>query len=227
MRLNLTLSPSTDPVSFNHLHRLTGTLHKWLGADNDWHDGISLYSFGWLHGAVATNGHLTFPNGSRWNVSFHELDAAKSVLRGILEDPAVFAGMRVEQVQEIQPPSFGSRYRFKTDKSPILARRRREDGSRAHLLWSDPEADEILTHTLRRKLDAAGWEGDKHGVRVHFDREYEGAREKVARIQSNGVEVAHKGSLCPVIVEGAPEAVQFAWLVGLGALTGSGFGALQ
>jgi CRISPR-associated endoribonuclease Cas6 len=30
-----------------------------------------------------------------------------------------------------------------------------------------------------------------------------------------------------VVVAGTPEAMRFAWLVGVGELTGSGFGALQ
>lgn len=227
MRLNLTLSPNTEPVPFNHLHKLTGTLHKWLGPDNDLHDGISLYSFGWLHRGKAANGHLNFPNGSRWNISFHETAMAKAVLRGILQDPTIFAGMEVKQVKERQPPSFGPEYRFKTDKSPILARRQREDGGRDHLLWSNSKADEVLTHTLRRKLHVAGLGAYADEVMVRFDRDYEGAREKVARINTDKAEVAHKGSICPVIVEGPPEAVQFAWTVGIGGLTGSGFGALQ
>lgn len=47
MRLHLRLSPNTTPVSFDHLHQLTGALHKWLG-ENEVHDELSLYSFGWL-----------------------------------------------------------------------------------------------------------------------------------------------------------------------------------
>jgi CRISPR-associated endoribonuclease Cas6 len=35
-----------------------------------------------------------------------------------------------------------------------------------------------------------------------------------------------KGTLCPVIVEGDPRAVQFAWEVGVGNSTGIGFGAI-
>jgi CRISPR-associated endoribonuclease Cas6 len=227
MRLNLTLSPSTEPVSFDHLHQLTGTLHKWLGPDNDYHDGLSLYSFGWLHGGQPQNGHLHFPNGSRWRLSFHDAQAAKAALNGILEDPSVFGGMRVVEAQEQQAPAFGERYRFKTDKAPILARRRRDDGSRAHLLWKDEEADAVLTHTLRRKLEAGGLGDLADDTAVQFDRDYDGARPKVARIVKGGTEVAYKGSLCPVIVEGPPEAVRFAWTVGIGALTGSGFGALR
>ena len=41
MRLNLRLTANTEPVPYNHLHRLTGALHKWIGAENAIHDGPS------------------------------------------------------------------------------------------------------------------------------------------------------------------------------------------
>ena len=155
MRLNLTLSPNTEPVSFNHLHRLTGALHKWLGSDNDWHDGISLYSFGWLEGGRAEDGHLTFPEGARWRLSFHDDSAAQQVQNGILQDPAVFAEMRVVEAQAQTTPSFADRYLFKVD-APVVARRRRKDGSREYLIYDDDRADRALTQTLRAKMRAAG-----------------------------------------------------------------------
>ena len=223
MRLNLTLSPSTEPVPFNHLHRLTGALHKWLGSDNEWHDGISLYSFGWLHRGQARNGALAFPNGSRWRLSFHEEDAMKAVLRGILNDPTVMCGMRVTEAQPQETPPFDEQKWFRTDKAPVVTRRRREDGSRAYLTFDDPSADETLTRTFRTRLRQAGLDGEHLQSKVRFDREYDGARTKVTRIKN----IDHKGSICPVIVEGTPEAVRFAWNVGVGELTGSGFGALQ
>jgi CRISPR-associated endoribonuclease Cas6 len=225
MRLNLTLSPSTEPVSFNHLHRLTGTLHKWLGADNDWHDGISLYSIGWLNGGTARDGALAFPEGARWRLSFHDDGAARAVQNGILEDPAVFGGMRVVEAETQTTPAFSDRYLFKVD-APVVARRRREDGSQEYLLYDDDRADEALTRTLRTKMSAAGIGGGEE-VRVRFDRGYEGARTKLATIEKGGHAVKHKGSLCPVIVEGSEEAVRFAWNVGVGELTGSGFGAVK
>jgi len=223
MRLNLALSPSTDPVPFNHLHRLTRTLHAWAGSDNDLHDGLSLYSFGWLHGAQARSGALHFPEGSRWRLSFHDVSAAKDVMDGILHDPSVTAGMRVVEVQEQAVPAFSDGYRFKTDKAPVIARRRRDDDSREYLLHTDEAADAVLTHTLRHKMQVAGLDADPTAVTVRFDRSYDGARPKVAEIKG----IKHKGSLCPVIVEGPPAAVRFAWLVGIGELTGSGFGALR
>lgn len=226
MRLNLTLSPNTDPVSFNHLHKLTGTLHKWLGPENALHDGLSLYSVGWLKGGHAEDGALTFPEGARWRLSFWDADAAKQGLDGILQAPSVVAGMRVVEAQQQTTPAFSAGYRFQVD-APVVARRRRGDGSRAYLLYDDERADAALTRTLRRKMDAAGLDVNPDAVRVRFDRGYDGAGTKLATIEKGGHAVKHKGSVCPVIVEGPPDAAQFAWNVGIGELTGSGFGALK
>ncbi|HJL40976.1 MAG TPA: CRISPR-associated endoribonuclease Cas6 [Myxococcales bacterium LLY-WYZ-16_1] len=204
---------------------MTGTLHKWLGADNDWHDGISLYSFGWLNGGTARDGALAFPEGARWRLSFHDERAAQAVQNGILQDPSVFAGMRVVEAEAQTTPAFSDRYLFKVD-APVLARRGREDGSREYLLYDDPRADKALTHTLRMKMESAGLE-EADAVRVRFDHGYDGARTKLATIEKGGHAVKHKGSLCPVIVEGSEQAVRFAWNVGVGELTGSGFGAVK
>ena len=226
MRLNLTLSPNTDSVPFNHLHWLTGTLHKWLGDDNALHDGPSLYSVGWLKGGQGDGGALAFPDGARWRLSFYNDRAAKSALEGILDDPSVFAGMRVTEAQQQTTPSFSSGYRFSVD-APVVARRRRDNGSREYLIYDDERADGALTRTLRRKMDAAGLGVNPSEASVRFDRGYDGADTKLATIEKDGHEIKHKGSECPVIVEGPPEAARFAWNVGVGELTGSGFGALK
>jgi len=226
MRLNLTLSSNTDPVPFTHLHKLTGTLHKWLGSDNDLHDGLSLYSVGWLKGGHGKDGALAFPDGARWRLSFYDDGAAKSVLEGLLQDPSVFAGMRVTEAQQQTTPTFSAGYRFEVD-APVIARRRREDDSREYLLYNDERADTALTRTLRAKMEAASLDVDPSEARVRFDRGYNGADTKLATIEKGGHEIHHKGSVCPVIVEGPPEAARFAWNVGVGELTGSGFGAVK
>jgi CRISPR-associated endoribonuclease Cas6 len=194
-----------------------------VGPDNALHDGLSLYSFGWLHGGHVQNGALHFPEGSRWRLSFLDTSVAESVMDGILQHPAVTAGMRAVEVQEQSVPSFSGPYRFQTDLAPVIARRRRDDGSRQYLTHKDEEADAVLTSVLRRKIEAADLDIESSTARVQFDRSYDGARTKLATIKGTD----HKGSVCPVIVEGPPAAVQLAWLVGVGELTGSGFGALQ
>ena len=222
MRLNLRLTANTEPVPYNHLHRLTGALHKWVGADNALHDGPSLYSFGWLQGGQGNDGHLTFPEGAAWRLSFYDADAAKQCIEGVMQDPTVMHGMRVFEVKEQAVSSFSGCYRFQVD-GPVVARQTRDDGGRQYLLWDDDGVDAALTRTLQTKMDAAGLQGEHQGAEVQFDRTYQSAHTKLAEVKG----VKHKGSVCPVVVTGTPEAVRFAWLVGVGELTGSGFGALR
>jgi CRISPR-associated endoribonuclease Cas6 len=221
MRLNLRLSGNTEPVPFDHLHQLTGALHKWLGW-NEIHDELSLHSFSWLEGGRPGGGGLAFPRGATWALSFHDADAARRLLDGILSEPEVAYGMRVFEVQEQLVPAFSGRYRFKV-AGPVVARARRGDGGRDYLMWDDPRAAEALTRVLRRKLEKAGFPPEHVDASVEFDRSYPGARSKLATIKG----ISHKASLCPVIVTGTPEAVRFAWEVGIGELTGSGFGAVR
>ena len=220
MRVQLKLTPNTEPVPFNHLHELTRRLHQWIGPENSLHDGLSLYSFGWLRGGEKNGSHLHFPNGAIWQISFYSEEATRKLLMGIIKDSELFNGMRVFEVQEIPTPSFGDQYRFIAD-GPVLARQVREDGSREYLYFDSPAADDALTTTLQHKLKMAGLPAE--GVSVAFDRSYANPRHKLVEIKG----IKHKGSLCPVIISGSPEAVQFAWLVGAGELTGSGFGALN
>jgi CRISPR-associated endoribonuclease Cas6 len=221
MRLNLRLSSNSEPVPFDHLHQLTGTLHKWLG-ENEVHDGLSLYSFGWLRNARVHRGALDFRGGTTWTISFADPSLGKRALAGIMDDPDVTCGMEVREVQLEESPAFDSEHRFLVDGA-VLTRRNRDDGGRDHLTFEDPTSDETLTRTLHRKLTAAGMAEDAEHTRVRFDRAWEGAKRKVVTLKG----IQYKTSVCPVIVEGSPEAVLFAWLAGVGELTGSGFGALR
>lgn len=222
MRLTLRLSPNTEPVPFDHLHRLTGTLHKWLGEDNAEHDGLSLYSFGWLSGGKRRGEALQFAGGSEWNLSLLSDEAGDRVRTGIRKDPLVLAGMRVFEIREQITPHFGPAARFYVDGA-VLTRRNRDDGGRDHLTFKDEAADETLTRTLRRRLAQAGLDGDHLATTARFDRSFEKARTKKVDIKG----IAYRASECPVIIEGTPQAVQVAWLVGVGELTGMGLGALR
>ena len=222
MRLQLQLTPNTQPVPFDHLHQLTGALHKWLG-QNDIHDGISLYSFGWLRGGDSRNGALMFPKGATWSISFFDDERARQSLKGMLDKPVLGFGMNLLEIREVDPPVFQEQHYFMTDGSAIVVRQKRADGSRAYILWDNPDADEILTQSFRRKLATAGFDGEDLDVTVRFDRTYRAARTRKITIKG----AQHRGSECPVIIAGTPEAQYFAWTAGLGELTGSGFGALR
>lgn len=220
MRLQLQLSPNTHPVPFTYLYNLTGALHKWLGK-NSLHDGMSLYSFGRLTGAEKIGNNLYFGQGATLSVSFHDSSNAWALAKGIIQDDSLAFGMRVERALEMPTPRFETRHRLGID-GEIIVRTKRPDGSRKYLIWSDEEADDHMTQLMRKKLQFAGLSEAHQNITIRFDRTYMKARTKLMSIKG----INHRGSVCPVIIEGTPEAIEFAWLVGVGELTGSGFGAL-
>jgi CRISPR-associated endoribonuclease Cas6 len=221
MRLHFTLSPNQQPVPFAYQHFLTGVFHKWLGRANNLHDALSLYSISWLDGSHMRDGALEFPQGARWFISLHDDSLAEAIVNEALADPGVCCGMKVVRIEQQATPHFGGRYTFKVG-SPVLARSKEIEGKVRHYIYSDPEADETLTATLRHKLDVAGLSAPHNQATVSFDRTYSKAKTKLVQIKNT----ANRASICPVTVEGTPEAVAFAWNVGVGHGTGSGFGCL-
>ena len=221
MRLHFTLSPNEQSVPFAYQHQLVGAFHKWLGRDNDLHDRVSLYSLSWLDGGRLVRDGFEFPRGAHWFISLHDESLVGHIVNGALAQPEVCCGMRVTQIEQQATPHFGTYHAFKVG-SPVLARGKEVDGKVKHLLYFDPEVDEVLTTTLRHKMDKADFADVHRNVRVRFDRSYRGAKTKLVRIK----EIESRASVCPVIVEGTAEAVAFAWNVGVGHSTGSGFGCL-
>lgn len=222
MKIQLKLSPNIRPVPFNHLHELVGGLHKWLGP-NEEHGNLSLYSFGWLRGGERIGNSLTFPHGATLNVSFFDSEKGWQLAKGILKDPDWNYGMRVTEANEMAIPAFGARNRFLVE-SPVLLRATREDGTRRYILWDEPEAAETaLTRILKRKMEAARLSNAHLDVSVRFAPDESKPKTKLVHYR----DIKHKGSLCPIEVEGTPEAGLFAWLTGVGESTGSGFGALK
>ena len=243
MRLHFQLSPNLQPVDFNYHHFLAGAVHRWLGPDNDYHDGLSLYSLGNLQGGFATSSHgargshgaLSFRGGARWHISAPDTPEGAEFLRQIadaaLQSPAVCCGMEVVEISSENTPQFGPKRVFRA-QSPIFIRGDKDGDLDPHILFDNPRASDYLTQTLRHKLDKAGLNHLSESVNVRFDLSYPSPKTRLIRIKEgfdkdgNRKDFCKRASVCPVIVEGDPEAVQFAFNVGAGNLTGMGFGSL-
>lgn len=219
MRLHLSLTPNSKPVPFNYQHQLTGALHKWLG-ENELHDKISLYSFSWLRGkAERVDGGLHFPNGANWFISFWESKYGSDLIQGIVDKPEVMYGMEVDEVKISKTPSFEREQRFKV-ASPVLVRKNEDDEKRKHLTFKDEDVDEYLSRTVNKKIKEAGLKSSQLDVR--FDKTYHNPKTKLIHLKGTKL----RANFCPVIIKGDAKAIEFAWTVGIGELTGSGFGSL-
>lgn len=219
MRIYLHLTPNTEPVPFNYQRALVGAFHRWLG-ENELHDDISLYSLSWLsHGRPRGKG-LDFPDGSIFQVSAPSDGLLSALVQGVFKGHQVQWGMEVREVTIQRTPDFGERQRFVV-QSPVLVQRKPEGAPhQKYYLPGEPETNGLLTETLQRKLERFGLPAE---VSVAFDATY--AQPKTKLIRYNGIDI--RAAFCPVIVQGDPRAVQFAWEVGVGNSTGIGFGALR
>ncbi len=217
MRLYFNLTPNTEPVPFEYQHFLIGAFHKWLGP-NEIHDDISLYSLSWLSGGKKEKDMLNFPQGAKWFISCWDEELAKKIMHGLLSEPDVCCGMRIKDVQMTEAPAFNEHQRF-IAATPILVKK--FDGqSMKHLIYSDSGVDDLLTATFKTKLEKAGIQ--HKDIKIFFDRTYEKSKTRLVTIKG----IQNRASVCPVIVKGTRQAVVFAWEVGVGHSTGSGFGAL-
>ena len=212
-------------MPFDYPHFLTGAFHRWLGR-NDLHDGLSLYSLGWLQGGHKRGDGLAFPQGARWFISAPDTTAGDDLLARVadaaLKEPSVCCGMEVVEIQAQATPEFGERRVFRADSPIFLRGPRTPEGLDPHVIYSDANADELLTHVLHRKLEAAGLADHAATASLKFDRSFQHPKTRLIQVQ----ESRKRASVCPVIAQGSPEAVRFVYNVGAGHLTGSAFGSL-
>jgi len=219
MRIVLNLSNNYEQVPFNYQRYFVGAFHKWLG-ENSIHDDLSLYSLSWLIGGKKNYKGLEFKHGAQWMISAHDVTLLKQLVQNIQQDPIINFGMEVRSLTICEEPNFTSNKERFHLASPVFIKRNVESKIQ-YYYYFDQEADELMTITLQNKLKKAGL--SKEGVMVSFDKNYQNPKTK--SISYNGI--VCKASMCPVVVEGTPEQIAFAWNVGIGNSTGIGFGALR
>ena len=224
MRLHLYLE-APERVTFDYLPTLVGAFNRWAGHDARRHDGLSLYSLAWLHGGRASRGGIYFREGANWFISAPGTELIHQLVSGVVREPEIGLGLRVRNAEMRATPEFAAGEQAFRVAGPVfikyLAPEAKLGDAADHLLPGHPMADELLTATLRRKLRQAG--RDDAGAAVRFDPAFIAtAKSKLFRYK----QVQCRGSICPVLVSGTAEQIQFAWEVGVGHSTGIGCGAL-
>ena len=224
MRLHLYLE-AAQPVSFDYLPTLKSAFHRWAGHDETLHDGLSLYSYGWLRGGRAGRGNIRFPEGASWFISAPSETLVHELISGVVRAPEIGLGLTVRDVRMQRAPEFAAGEQPFRVAGPVFIKHLPPEAKLGdpadHLLPGHTLADELLTATLRRKLRQAGL--DDTGAAVRFDPAHiPTAKTKLFRYK----QAQCRGSICPVLVSGSAEQIAFAWEVGVGHSTGIGCGAL-
>jgi CRISPR-associated endoribonuclease Cas6 len=219
MRLYLKLTKTKETIPFNYQPYLTGAMHKWIGENNLEHDRLSLYSFSWLQNVNAKGNGINLTSDSYFFISAHNTELIKKILKGILSDPSVCFGANVSDVKLVGEPKFSNCEVFFIG-SPIFIKRR-FDNKIKHIVYNEADCSKYMTETLQKKLAATNLPTE--GLNVKFDTSYSLAKTKIIRYK----EVDNRVNICPVIIEGTPEQIAFAWNVGVGNSTGIGFGSLK
>lgn len=221
MRIHLKTTPNDELVSFDYQQKLVGTLHKWLGSNNDEHGNLSLYSFSWLQGGMRYGSGLTFTRGAQWFISFYDENRIKRIIKNILDDPAMFSGMSVLDVVIEETPDLSKRNLFYLG-SPIFVKKiDREDRNAQQLTFNDDEVNDLMAQTLLHKMRVVGLPSDE-SLNIRFDLSY--VKKKTKLLTYRGVD--NRANMCPVLIDGKPETKAFAWNVGVGNSTGIGFGSI-
>lgn len=219
MRIYLQLSNSKETIPFNYQSYLTGAIHKWIGANNTTHGASSLYSFSWLQNIDTVKNGLRTKSDSFFFISAYNETLIKKIIKGILADPILCFGINITNVRIQNNPIFTEQERF-FSASPIFIKRR-FDGKERHIIYEDNSAGKYLTETIKKKAILA--EVEPEGLNISFDKEYPTPKSKIIYYK----DIGNKVSICPIVVEGTPEQIAFAWNVGVGNSTGIGFGALK
>src|SRR5699024_11201008 len=79
-----------------------------------------------------------------------------------------------------------------------------------------------LKKVMLHKMKEAQISAKHHDFDICFDPNYKHPKTKLVTIKG----IKNRASMCPVVMRGTPKALEFAWTVGIGELTGTGFGSL-
>lgn len=219
MRIYLKLSKNDTSIPFNYQELLTGVIHKWIGRNNEVHGNPGHFSFSWIQNAIANKKGINLKADAYFFIGTYEESLLKQIIKGVLEDPVMFHGVKVIDVQIKNVPNFNTSEKFLM-ASPVLLKMK-EESKINHVTLEDDNFEEVLTESFKNKLEKANL--NPEGVSIRLNPETNFRQTKLVTYKG----IKNRTSLAPIIIEGTPEQIAFAWCVGLGNSTGIGFGALK
>lgn len=219
MRIKITINTQNKLVPFNYQEDIISWFHGAIGRDNKIHDAISLYSFSWLNGRCERVGQqIRFLEHPSLYISSHDIKLLDNLTDAIIKNNLFIFDTRITSFELVETPVFNRSIQRFTCQTPVFIK---NPETQQFIFFDNPESDLLLTKTLKNKLKTAGL--DDSNVYVGFDTEYKSPKTK--GFNYNGFQLI--GSVCPIIIQGTQEQIEFAWNVGVGNSTGMGFGFLK
>ena len=222
MRIKINVKSGNGLLQANYMEYVKSALHSWNKCD-DFHNSVSLYSLSPLKNIKYVEHDLIqIYNDSYFLISAHDSTLLLKIIEGIQKNPTICKGLEVDNVQIVNTPRFGNEEYFYLN-SPILIKRFTESQGKKkneYVMYDDERANAFLKETLQRKMSIAGIEGE---IDIRFDLDYNKKTERIIKYKG----FANICSLCPVILKGSSDVIEFAWNVGLGNSTGIGLGNLM
>lgn len=219
MRVYINLSKNESVIPYNYQELLTGVIHKWIGKNNEIHGNTGRYSFSWIQNTIANKKGLNLRDDAYFFIGTYEESLLKQIIKGVLADPEMFHGVKVTDVQIKNVPKFNTRENFQM-ASPVLLKIKEEDRVN-HITIEDEAFEKVLIQNFKNKLAKANL--DSEGVSIQLNPATNFRQTKLVTYKG----IKNRTSMAPIIIEGTPEQIAFAWCVGLGNSTGIGFGALK
>lgn len=91
-----------------------------MGHNPALHDGLSLYSYSWLHGGRAGRGGIRFGEGAHWFISAPDREVIHMLISGVLRAPDIGLDLRVQDVRMQDAPEFAAGERPFRVASPVF-----------------------------------------------------------------------------------------------------------
>lgn len=218
MRAYLKISAKNKIIAYDHRDQLIAIIRAWLGIKDD-QEKLPFYSFSRFENIRNTPEGISFFNETAFFFSSPNTELVKNIHNGVKQNPSLFNGLRVIDIELVEDPDLSKREVFYA-ASPLIINPRIENKNE-YILYNHIEADTIIKEITQNKLAAADIIDET--FHIEFDKNYVNAGAK--KITYN--EKVMRASWCQIILKGLPETKRFIWNIGLGDHTELGFGAIM
>jgi CRISPR-associated endoribonuclease Cas6 len=217
MRLKINFTCNSYPVP-NDRSIVLSWLHEVLG-QNQVHDKESDYSVSSIMGGTFKGKTIEFPEGGWVIVSSNDDSLLGKVALNCFKHDLGY-GMKFESMQHISEEIETGWNNFFT-LTPIVLRKRNENGGRTFITHEDKEFSELLLDRLKAKLLRLDSSLDVSQIQLKID-DHSSHRTQWTNLHESKI----IGSLCLVSIKCNRDVGQMIYNFGLGNLTGSGYGSI-